>query len=189
LVSANRSLAGPYEDGDRAFLRKDYASAMETWRPLAEDGDARAQAAIASLYLNGLGVAPDAAMAMQWCTKAADQGDARAEYLLGSMYRDGQGVGKDLARAVVLLRKSAEQDYAWAQYGLGLMYFVGEGVPVDYIEAYHWLTLAAAVRQSDDAQVRSTAAFLLNEVGGKLTPDQVATAKQRSRDWKPVSAH
>jgi TPR repeat protein len=189
LVAANHSLAGTYEDGDRAFHRKDYAVAMETWRPLAEHGDPRAQAAIGSLYLNGLGVAPDVALAMQWCSKAADQGDARAQYLLGSMYRDGQGVAKDLARATTLIRKAAEQDYAWAQYGLGLMYFVGEGVTVDYMEAYQWLTLAATVRQSDDAQVHSTAAFLLDEVGGKLTPDQVAMAKQRSRDWKPASAH
>jgi TPR repeat protein len=190
LASANAtsSVAGPYEDGDRAFQRKDYASAMQTWRPLAEHGDARAQGAIASLYLNGLGVPPDAALAMQWCAKAAEQGDARAQYLLGSMYRDGSGAGKDLPRAVALLRKSADQDFPWAQYSLGLMYFVGEGVPIDYLEAYHWLTLAAAERPNDDAQVRSTAAFLLDEVSSKLTPDQVAMAKQRTRDWKPASA-
>jgi TPR repeat protein len=187
-TSATPSAAGPYEDGDRAFHRKDYAEAMQAWRPLAENGDARAQAAIASLYLNGLGVPPDAALAMQWCSKAAEQGNARAQYLLGSMYRDGRGVGKDLPRAVALLRKAADQDFPWAQYNLGLMYFVGEGVPIDYMEAYHWLTLAAAKRPSDDAQVRSTAAFLLDEVSSKLTPNQVAMAKQRTRDWKPASA-
>jgi hypothetical protein len=36
--------AGPYEDGGVAYDRGDYATALKYWRPLAEQGDAAAQA-------------------------------------------------------------------------------------------------------------------------------------------------
>jgi hypothetical protein len=38
--------AGPFEDGDAA-RRADYATVMRLWRPLAEQGDARAQSNLA----------------------------------------------------------------------------------------------------------------------------------------------
>ena len=38
LVAPLPSLAGPYEDGDSAFRRKDYAIAMKHWQPLADGG-------------------------------------------------------------------------------------------------------------------------------------------------------
>jgi uncharacterized protein len=177
-------LAGPYEDGESAFRRKDYATAMKHWQPVAE-ADARAQAGIAAMYLGGLGVPQDYRMALAWCERAANQGEARAQYLLGSMYRDGTGVLKDPVRAMELFRKAADQDLHWAQYNLGLMYFLGEGIPADLVEAYHWLALAAAVRDDKDAQVQKTASFMLEQVSAKLTGDQINQVKQRVSDWKP----
>jgi hypothetical protein len=68
------------------------------------------------------------------------------------------------------------------------MYFVGEGLPVDFAEAYFWIALAAVMRETEDAEVvHSTAAFLLDEIVGKLTPDQAVKAKQRVGDWKAAS--
>lgn len=186
LLAPIPSLAGPYEDGDSAFRRKDYAIAMKHWRPLAEGQDARAQAGIAAMYLGGLGVPPDYPLALAMSESAARQGEPKAQYLLGSMYRDGKGVQKDLAHAAVLFRQAADQDLHWAQYTLGLMYLLGEGVPASHLESYHWFTLASAVRDDDDAEVHATATFLLEKVSAKLTPDQIGEAKQRLSEWKPV---
>lgn len=186
LVRPIPSLAGPYEDGDSAFRRKDYAIALKHWQPLADGQDARAQAGIAAMYLGGLGVPPDYTLALAWGERAANQGEPRAQYLLGSLYRDGKGVQKDLARALVLFRQAADQNLHWAQYTLGLMYLLGEGVPASHLEAYHWLTLASVVRDDDDAEVHETAAFLLEKVSAKLTPDQIGQAKQRLSEWKPA---
>jgi TPR repeat protein len=186
LVQPIPSLAGLYEDGDSAFRRKDYAIAMKYWQPLADEQDARAQAGVAAMYLGGLGVPPDYKLALLWSERAARQGEPKAQYLLGSMYRDGKGVPKDLARALVLFRQAADQNLHWAQYTLGLMYLLGEGVPSDRLEAYHWFTLASAVRDDDDEQVHATAGFLLEEVSAKLTPDQITQAKQRLAEWKPA---
>jgi uncharacterized protein len=186
LLAPIPSLAGPYEDGDSAFRRKDYAIAMKHWRPLAEGQDARAQAGIAAMYLGGLGVPPDYPLALAMSESAARQGEPKAQYLLGSMYRDGKGVQKDLARAIVLFRQAADQDLHWAQYTLGLMYLLGEGVPASHLESYHWFTLASVVRGDDDAEVHATATFLLEKVSAKLTPDQIGQAKQRLSEWKPA---
>jgi uncharacterized protein len=186
LVWPIASLAGPYEDGDSAFRSNDYAIAMKHWQPLADGQDARAQSGIAAMYLGGLGVPTDYALALAWGEKAAHQGEPKAQYLLGSMYRDGKGMQKDLARAMVLFRQAADQNLHWAQYTLGLMYLLGEGVPSDHLEAYHWFTLASAARDDDDAQVHETAAFLLEKVSAKLTPDQISQAKQRLSEWKPA---
>lgn len=188
LVRPIPSDAGPYEDGDAAFRRDDYATAMKYWQPLANGQDARAQAGIAAMYLGGLGVPPDYKMALIWSERAAHQGEPKAQYLLGSMYRDGKGIQKDLARAMDLFRLAAEQNLHWAQYTLGLMYLLGEGVPSDRLEAYHWFALASAVRNDDDAQEHATAAFLLEEVSAKLTPDQLLQAKQRVSEWKPAQS-
>ena len=47
--------AADWDTGQAAFERGDIAAALEAWRPLAEAGDARAQAAIGSLYIHGQG--------------------------------------------------------------------------------------------------------------------------------------
>jgi TPR repeat protein len=182
------SSAGPYEDGDAAFHRKDYAIAMKHWQPLADGQDARAQARVAAMYLGGLGVPPDYSLALALSERAAKQGEPQAQYLLGSMYRDGKGVQKDLARAMALFRQAADQNLHWAQYTLGLMYLLGEGAPSDDLEAYHWFALASVVRDDNDAEVHATATFLLEQVSAKLTPDQISQAKQRLSDWKPVQS-
>ena len=43
LFATGAVLAGPFEDGLGAYLRKDYATALRLWRPLAIKGHAGAQ--------------------------------------------------------------------------------------------------------------------------------------------------
>ena len=66
------------------------------------------------------------------------------------------------------------------------MYFMGEGIPPDYPEAYYWLGIAAA--ENNNSTVQSTAAFLLDEVAAKLTPEEIEETKHRIRDWKPAQS-
>ncbi len=44
----------------------DYATALEEWLPLAEQGDAAAQISLGVMYNNGLGVTQDYAVAIKW---------------------------------------------------------------------------------------------------------------------------
>ncbi len=58
--------AGPLEDGEAALERGDYAAAMRLWLPLAEQGDAGAQALVGAMYSEGKGVPHDDAKAAFW---------------------------------------------------------------------------------------------------------------------------
>jgi uncharacterized protein len=172
-------LAGPYEDGDQAFRKKNYEAALRHWQPMAVAGHSGAQLGVATLYYGGLGVVADYNVAFEWYSKAADQAVPQAQYMLAAMYRDGKGVQQDHATAVTMFRKAADQDVQGAQYSLGLMYHTGESLPVDHGEAYYWLSLAATQHTKANTQLRSTAAYLRDEAARKLNADQLAELKRR----------
>jgi len=74
LCLAAPVLAGPYEDGRAAWMRKDYVTALRLMRPLAEQGNAGAQFTLGGMYLLGNGVPPDYVMGYMWLNLAAAQG-------------------------------------------------------------------------------------------------------------------
>jgi hypothetical protein len=112
-------------------------------RVSAEQGDAKAQVDLATMYYHGQGVRQDYAEAALWYRKAADQGNAIAQNAIGSMYYYANGVPQDYAEAARWYRKAADQGYARAQYNLGLLYDRGQGVPQDYAEGLRWYRKAA----------------------------------------------
>ncbi len=166
------------EEGVEAYDRGDYAKAFREWRPLAEQGDAKAQFNLGGMYRQGRGVPQDDAEAMKWYRKAAEQGDAKAQGILGFMYDDGQGVAQDYAEAVKWYRKAAGQGYAQAQYNLGLMYYDGQGVSQDYVQAHMWSNLAAAKGDKTATKNRDI-------IAGVMTPTQLAEAQRLARAWRP----
>jgi TPR repeat protein len=97
--SAGSLTAGPFEDGLDAARRADYATVLRLWRPLAEQGDARAQSNLALMYDTGRGVPQNFAVAIDWFRKAAAQGDAGAQSNLGLTYSKGRGVPQDYVSA------------------------------------------------------------------------------------------
>ena len=103
-----KAVADPYQEAKAAFLREDYATELQLLRPLAERGDARAQAVIGIMYDWGLGVRQDYAEAAKWLRLGADQG-SRAQGTLGDTYANGQGVPQDDAEAAKWYRKAADQ--------------------------------------------------------------------------------
>lgn len=104
-----------FAEGLAAFDAGDYQTAFEEWRALAVAGDAEAQVALAGLYLDGIGVAPDAAVAARWYAQAAEQGEPVAQLNLGDFYARGIGVRRDLAAAYFWLSLSAGQGRRWAR--------------------------------------------------------------------------
>jgi TPR repeat protein len=159
LAIASAAVAGPFEDGQAAYDRHDYATALQVWRPLADHGDASAQNKLGVMYALGHGVAQDFAEAVKWyclaadqgnaeavkwVSKAADQGNATAQFNLGVMYAQGHGVPQSDAEAVKWYRKAADQGDAHAQASLGVIYDQGHsGVPQNYAEALKWFRKAA----------------------------------------------
>jgi TPR repeat protein len=99
----------------------DYAAELTRIRPLAEQGDAKAQTRLGWLYRYGDGVTGDYAEAFRWYRKAALQGEEVAQYNLGMMYEKGQGVTKDYAEALRWYRLSARQGNGLSRIYLGLL--------------------------------------------------------------------
>ncbi|MDO8978196.1 MAG: tetratricopeptide repeat protein [Afipia sp.] len=110
IVSAPVAQAGTWEDGVKAFARKEYAAAAKLFRPLAEKGSAVAQYRIALMHKMGLGVSKDRKQAQKWSRLAAKQGNTDAQVLLGSLYYKGEGgESDDIAKAYMWYDIAATQ--------------------------------------------------------------------------------
>jgi TPR repeat protein len=204
------SAGAGFDEGVAAYKHGDYATTLREFRPLAEQGDAKAQGLLGFMYDNGHGVVQDYAEAVKWYRKAAEQGNADAQSNLGNRYANGQGVVQDHAAAVKWYRKAAHQGYASAQYNLGVMYANGKSVVQDH---------AAVVMQFRKAQGNASAQSKLANsytkgqgvvqddvrahmwwniaaskghkgagtnrdiVAGRMTPAQIAEAKRMAREW------
>jgi hypothetical protein len=151
----------------------------------ANTGDPPSMIQVAKAYAAGSGVDQDDTIAADWYRKAAVLGNLEAEIRIAECYRDGKGVTRDMAQAADWYRKAAEQGDPAAQATLGLLYSVGQGVGRDDVEAFFWLDLAASAPGPN--QDRYTANR--QNVGTRITADEVAFAHQRVSKWKAAHSH
>ncbi len=108
---------------------------MQKWKLAAEAGAVPANATIAMLYQNGLGVARDLPEAARWYQKAVDGGHSGAPAALSAMYEKGEGVAADPAQALKLARQSAELDNAPGIFQLAHCLVMGVGTAPNEAEA------------------------------------------------------
>lgn len=95
LLLALPATAQNFEQGMAAAEIGDYPTALEEWRPLAANGQARAQYKIGFMYEEGRGVPLDPVEGAKWYRMAAEQGHAAAQRSLGLKYELGLGVPQD----------------------------------------------------------------------------------------------
>lgn len=93
--------------GSAAFARNDYSTAARLLLPLAERGNAHAQAMVGFMYATGQGLPQAYDAAGYWYRQAAEHGDTTAQYLLGLAYDKGQGVPQDDVAAYKWLNLAA----------------------------------------------------------------------------------
>jgi membrane associated rhomboid family serine protease len=79
LALAVPAKVGPYENGQAAYLGGNYASAMEFWRPLAEQGHAKAQHNLGVMYGKGESLEQDDGAALECSRLAVLQGCVAAQ--------------------------------------------------------------------------------------------------------------
>jgi len=153
LGFAAQSARADFDAGMAAAKRKDFASAMKEWMPLAERGDARAQTMVGELYAFGKGVPQDDRKAADWFLRAAEQGHAEAQFDLGKMNSLGRGMAKNDVQAANWYRRGAVQGDRRSQSMLATAYLLGRGVAQDDVEAAKWARLAAT--QGDASSQRT----------------------------------
>lgn len=103
--------ADRFYDGLVAYNEGDFRTALSRWRPLAENGDAKAQSSLGFLYYKGLGLRQDYHSAFKWFKRAATGNIVQAQAFLSIMYFEGQGIRQDFRLA-----------YMWGELALGAGY-------------------------------------------------------------------
>lgn len=78
MIGLGGNARADYSDGQAAFERQDYATALYELQPLAAQGDGRAQYLVGIIYRDGLGVQPDYVTAYAWLHVAAARGQPQA---------------------------------------------------------------------------------------------------------------
>jgi TPR repeat protein len=91
-VSAPPTPAEQLAEADKAAKEGRLSEASDTFRRLAEAGNAIAQERLGDAYADGRGVTRDYPVAEKWYEKAALQGNTYAQRKLGAMYATGTGV-------------------------------------------------------------------------------------------------
>jgi uncharacterized protein len=177
ILVASPALAGPFEDGIRAYKMGHQEEAIQLLSPLAEMGHVKAQLYMGMMHMSGKR-SPNADHTKQfyWFNKAAQQGNTVAMVMIGGAYSHGRGVKKDLVEAVSWYRKAAEKCNIKAQFNLGNMYHKGEGVKKDNILAQMWwkITLLGG---SEFGQNNS------NLVAKKMTVGEMKEADKLAQKW------
>ncbi|MBN8989401.1 MAG: sel1 repeat family protein [Rhizobiales bacterium] len=107
VLATTMARADSLAAGNAAFVRGNYNRAAQLLLPLAEHGQARAQAMMGFMYATGQGVPQSYDAAAYWYRLSAEQGDTTAQYLLGLAYDKGQGVPLDGVAAYKWLNLAA----------------------------------------------------------------------------------
>ena len=98
MFSGTTVLAG-FDEGEIAYNKRDYKTALTEWQPLAESGNPEAQYKIGMMYRRGLGVKPDFHQSAEWLLKAARKGHGLAQARLSRLLQDGKGIPQDVIEA------------------------------------------------------------------------------------------
>lgn len=165
-------------------IERDDAAAAALFRKSAEAGYDKGQLLLGIMYSYGRGVPADTSEAVRWYSMAADQGNPNAQFSLANAYMNGAGVQKDVAKADAWLKRAAVQGYPNAMVTLGAALADGAGAEKDLVGSYAWLTLAMDAVGGDKA--RSLTRALREEIAKHMSPEQVASAEARVKEFKPV---
>ena len=124
--------------------QKDADASVKLLKIAAEQGVAKAQCTLGSMYELGWGVGKDYSEAFKFFKQAADQGYPEAQGCLAEMYcSEGFGVETDYQKALELFTKAKENGDLDSYAGLGIMYLEGKGVRQNYARALELFRSAA----------------------------------------------
>lgn len=140
--SASESYQRGYKFEQGEDVRQDYGRAAEAYREAAAQGHARAQNALALLYLKGQGVPADPEQAFELYHQAAEQGLPAAQFNLARLYSKGEGVAAEADKAAYWYQQSAAQGHVGAMKALGALYNSDQLGKPDYVLSYAWYQIA-----------------------------------------------
>ena len=181
IFCASPASAQSVRAGIEAWQKADYASAVATWRPLAEKGDADAAFNLGQAYRLGRGVPTNVGAAQTWFERAARKGHVDAQTTLGLMlFENG-----DQPAGLRWLKQAAEQGEARALLIYGTALFNGDNVGRDPVLGYAYVSRAAA---QGLAPAKQTLAQLNSILPVEERKKGVALAIARAQSTPPPGA-
>jgi TPR repeat protein len=108
------AFAGPWEDGMAAYNRGDYMPAIRLFRPLAEQGNPKAQNILGVMFRKGEGVPKNPVRARMWFSFAAARGDAKAKAELRKVSR--RMTREEISQAEEMARACEASNYRECEY-------------------------------------------------------------------------
>lgn len=142
LCSIPQVVQAGLDSGLSLFERGDYPTAYQELRPLAENGDPKAQYYIGLMTYSGKGVAPDSAEAIKWIKPAAEKGMADAQYIYALLLEGTHTGPVGKAEAIQWLTLASDQGHVDAQMKLAGRHLRGDGVRPNLTQAYMWCGVA-----------------------------------------------
>lgn len=100
------------KEGQAAYKKGDFALAAKEFKPLAQQGNPKAQYKLGILYTTGQGVRQDYQEAIKWFRLSLEQGESGGQNNLGAMYESGYGVKANRVAAYALYNLSHDVDSA-----------------------------------------------------------------------------
>ncbi len=164
----------PSDEAFGAFQRGLYLTAYNLAKPLAENGNAPAQALLAELLARGLGVPRDDDMAAHWYREAALQGIPEAEFQYALLLLKGQYYDKDRDEAMRLMRKAADAGNRLAQFNVAQLLVQEHPGPAGMREALPYFRKAAEAGLADAQYALSQ---ILSSGIAKVVPDEAEAMK------------
>jgi len=161
------------------------SSDIEALRTAAEQGETKAQFALAVAYQWGRAISQSDSEAVKWFQKAAEQGDFGAQYNLGQMYYEGMGVTQDYSEALKWFLMAADRGDVYSQILVGQMLYVGKGTTRDYVKALMWLEIAGNTKLNYEREIAERSR---NDVIKKMNSQQVSEAQRMAKDWNSIRA-
>jgi TPR repeat protein len=114
LFVASSAVAGPWEDGMAAYNRGDYVPAIRLFRPLAQQGNPKAQSVMGVMYRKGEGIPRSLTRAFMWFSFAAKRGDAAAKAELHEVSR--AMTPAEMSQAEAMMQSCEASDYRNCEY-------------------------------------------------------------------------
>lgn len=201
LVTSSVLAQSGFDKGASAYKRGDYETALAVFRPLAENGDPKAQSILGMMYNYGEGVAVDYRQSARWYRLAAEQNYGVAQYNLGMSYLNGRGVSADTDKAIEWLTKAADNGHFRARSELarldGGSYASLDSPPSDSLEMPPTMTATepeprsvvmrtqAPTRKSAPPATSSTAVATTASAAVAATPAR--TKQQPTTDTKATT--
>ena len=125
FLSSKISLAD-FDNGMDAINEGNYEKAITELKPMADQGDPRAQFWYGNLIFNGLGTPKNMKLGMEFYRLSAEKNFPLALHELGHVYHHALGVEQDIEEAINWYEKAiTEGKVVYSYHNLGMIYHYG----------------------------------------------------------------